>query len=157
MASSSAALSAPAATAIPAIAIRAGAALLTRISDTSPSSTAFTRPTDRRGRAEPSQFAFHDELIHANTLRQIDQTHTWGGLVEAAGDYEGTHFVSPADPAALAAALAELPGLRGHRFADPRSWDRTVDAYGELLRRIGAATPGHRRWTKVVRGAARVR
>jgi glycosyltransferase involved in cell wall biosynthesis len=63
-----------------------------------------------------------------------------GGLVEAAGDYEGTHFVPPADPAALALALAQVAALRGHRFADPHSWDHTVDAYGELLRRIGAAT-----------------
>jgi glycosyltransferase involved in cell wall biosynthesis len=63
-----------------------------------------------------------------------------GGLVEAAGDYEGTHFVPAADPAALADALAEVSASRGRRYADPHSWDRTVDAYGELLRRIGAAT-----------------
>lgn len=63
-----------------------------------------------------------------------------GGLTEAAGDYEGTHFVPPADPAALAEALVEVAASRGRRFTDPHSWDRTVDAYGELLRRIGAAT-----------------
>ncbi len=63
-----------------------------------------------------------------------------GGLVEAAGDYEGTHFVPPADPAALADAMAKLPGDRNRRYADPHSWDTTVDAYGELLRRIGAPT-----------------
>lgn len=63
-----------------------------------------------------------------------------GGLVEAAGDYQGTRFVPPADPAALAIALGELPSWRGLRFADPHSWDRTVHAYGELLRRIGAPT-----------------
>lgn len=60
-----------------------------------------------------------------------------GGLVEAAGDYEGTRFVAPADPAALAEALAEMPALRGQRFRDPHSWDTTVDAYAELFTRIG--------------------
>ncbi|MET3807809.1 glycosyltransferase involved in cell wall biosynthesis [Nakamurella sp. UYEF19] len=63
-----------------------------------------------------------------------------GGLVEAAGGYEGTFFVDPEDPAGLAAVLAELPATRGHRYTDPHSWDNTVVAYGELLRRIGAAT-----------------
>lgn len=60
-----------------------------------------------------------------------------GGLVEAAGDYEGVSFVPTQDPAALAAAMAELPAKRGERFSDPHSWDHTVDAYGELLERLG--------------------
>lgn len=60
-----------------------------------------------------------------------------GGLVEAAGDYAGVDFVPPQDPAALAAAMAALPARRGERFDDPHSWDRTVDAYGELLARLG--------------------
>ncbi len=63
-----------------------------------------------------------------------------GGLVEAAGGYEGTRFVPPADPAALAAAMAELPDRPATRFADPHSWSTTVEAYGQLLRRIGAPT-----------------
>ena len=63
-----------------------------------------------------------------------------GGLVEAARDYEGTHFVEPADPAGLAAEMAQLPQTRDRRFVDPHSWDYTVEAYGELLRRIGART-----------------
>ncbi len=63
-----------------------------------------------------------------------------GGLVEAAGGYEGTRFVPPADPPALAAAMAELPDRPVTRFADPHSWSTTVEAYGQLLRRIGAPT-----------------
>jgi glycosyltransferase involved in cell wall biosynthesis len=61
-----------------------------------------------------------------------------GGLVEAAGDYAGATFVPPADPAALAEKLAELPASRGARFTDPHSWDHTVDAYSHLFARIGA-------------------
>ncbi|WP_375387382.1 glycosyltransferase [uncultured Amnibacterium sp.] len=60
-----------------------------------------------------------------------------GGLVEAAGDYAGVTFVPTQDPASLAAAMADLPARRGERFDDPHSWDRTVDAYGELLTRLG--------------------
>ena len=66
-----------------------------------------------------------------------------GGLVEAAGDYAGTAFVNPADPAALAQAMIEAHAQgRTGRFADPHSWDRTVEAYGQLLHRVGA-----RSWT----------
>ena len=61
-----------------------------------------------------------------------------GGLVEAARDYEGTSFVPPKDPAALAQALAQLPSTAGRRYLDPHSWDQTVTAYGELFQRIGA-------------------
>lgn len=46
----------------------------------------------------------------------------------------------PADPAALAAAMAELPDCPETRFADSHSWSTTVEAYGQLLRRIGAPT-----------------
>ena len=60
-----------------------------------------------------------------------------GGLVEAAGGYEGTRFVAPADPAALAGALAEMPALRGRRYDGPHSWDTTVEAYRELFARTG--------------------
>jgi glycosyltransferase involved in cell wall biosynthesis len=61
-----------------------------------------------------------------------------GGLVEAAGDYVGVSFVPPAEPTALAAAMAALPASRGRRYLDPHSWDRTVSAYAELFARIGA-------------------
>ena len=62
-----------------------------------------------------------------------------GGLVEAAGDYAGTHFVAPAEPSAIADAMVQVhSGGRTGRFTDPHSWDRTVEAYGQLLRRVGA-------------------
>jgi glycosyltransferase involved in cell wall biosynthesis len=60
-----------------------------------------------------------------------------GGLVEAAGDYAGATFVPTQDPDALAAAMAALPDRRGERFDDPHSWSRTIDAYGDLLSRLG--------------------
>ena len=60
-----------------------------------------------------------------------------GGLVEAAGDYAGVTFVPTQDAAALANAMAALPARRGERFDDPHSWSRTVDAYGDLLSRLG--------------------
>lgn len=63
-----------------------------------------------------------------------------GGLEDAAGDYEGVTFVPPADPDALAAALAELPATRGSRFEDPHSWTTTIDAYDSLFARIGSPT-----------------
>jgi len=57
---------------------------------------------------------------------------TVGGLVEAADKYEGTRFVPPADPPALAAAMAELTDHPTTRFPDPHSWSITVQAYGHL-------------------------
>lgn len=63
-----------------------------------------------------------------------------GGLVEAAGEYAGASFVPPAMPAALAAAMAQLPATRGSRFEDPHSWSHTVDSYADLFARIGAPT-----------------
>ena len=63
-----------------------------------------------------------------------------GGLVEAADEYEGARFVPPADPPALAAAMAQLPDHPPTRFPDPHSWSTTVQAYGQLLHRIGAPT-----------------
>lgn len=61
-----------------------------------------------------------------------------GGLVEAAQNYDGATFVPPADPAALATALAGLTLTRGDRFTDPHSWSNTVAAYADLFDRIGA-------------------
>lgn len=60
-----------------------------------------------------------------------------GGLVEAAGDYAGARFVPPRDPAALAAALRELPALRGSRFTDPHSWKATTAAYERIFTGLG--------------------
>ena len=61
-----------------------------------------------------------------------------GGPIEAAEGYAGASFVPPSEPAALAAAMAKLPTIRGSRFDDPHSWSHTVDAYAELFARIGA-------------------
>lgn len=62
-----------------------------------------------------------------------------GGLVDAASGYAGVTFVPPADVDALAAALADLPLQRGKRYPDPHSWDTTVEAYRDILRRLGVA------------------
>jgi glycosyltransferase involved in cell wall biosynthesis len=56
-----------------------------------------------------------------------------GGLVEAARDYGGADLVPPHDPVALGAALLRLLGRRGDRYADPHSWDRTVDSFCSLM------------------------
>lgn len=56
-----------------------------------------------------------------------------GGLIEAAGDYEGAVFVPPRDPVAIRAAIEQVAGSRGRRFADPHSWERTVDRYEALM------------------------
>lgn len=60
-----------------------------------------------------------------------------GGLRAAAGDYEGVVWVPPGDPAALRAALLQLPARRGERYADPRSWADTVAIYDDLVRQLG--------------------
>jgi len=60
-----------------------------------------------------------------------------GGLVEAAGDYEGVAFVPPQDPGALSAALERLPSARGQRYADPHSWDASLAAYRSVLTDLG--------------------
>ena len=61
-----------------------------------------------------------------------------GGLPAAVADYEGAILVPPHDPEALCDAIRRLPALRGGRFADPHTWDRTVKQYGELFEQIGA-------------------
>ncbi|RKS71307.1 glycosyltransferase involved in cell wall biosynthesis [Motilibacter peucedani] len=63
-----------------------------------------------------------------------------GGLVEAAGDYAGTVFAPPEDPAALSEAMQRAYAMRGQRFEDPHSWSTTLEAYADLLRRLGART-----------------
>ena len=60
-----------------------------------------------------------------------------GGLPEAVADYEGAILVPPCDPVALRDAIRRLPDLRGRRYRDPHSWDRTVTCYEELMGRLG--------------------
>jgi glycosyltransferase involved in cell wall biosynthesis len=65
-----------------------------------------------------------------------------GGLAEAVAGYPGAMLVPPRDPAALRAALLGLPDRRGHRYADPHSWQRTVSSYLSLIDEVrGAAAP----------------
>jgi glycosyltransferase involved in cell wall biosynthesis len=59
-----------------------------------------------------------------------------GGLPEAVADYKGAVLVPPHDPTALKEAIRLLPGLRGQRFEDPHTWDRTVDSYRDLFDRL---------------------
>jgi len=62
-----------------------------------------------------------------------------GGLVEAAGEYEGVRFVRPGDVADLRQALLDLPAMAGRRYADPHSWDRSVKRLDGLVAAIGNA------------------
>jgi glycosyltransferase involved in cell wall biosynthesis len=59
-----------------------------------------------------------------------------GGNAEAAAGYGGIVLVKPADPTALAAAIAEAAGLAGQEFAHPHSWQNTADAYEQLFDRL---------------------
>lgn len=73
-----------------------------------------------------------------------------GGLVEAAGSYQGASFVPPQDPDALTVALIALAARRGQRFPDPHSWAASVEAYRSVLLGLGVeAWPG----TVPVKGA----
>jgi glycosyltransferase involved in cell wall biosynthesis len=56
-----------------------------------------------------------------------------GGLVEAVQNYAGAVLVPPQDPAALRDALLELPARRGQRYANPHSWQQTLDGYRALI------------------------
>jgi glycosyltransferase involved in cell wall biosynthesis len=67
-----------------------------------------------------------------------------GGLVEAVQNYPGALLVPPRDPAALQDALLQLLKLRGQRFADPHSWQRTVDAYRVLIDQLRQVEPKSR-------------
>jgi glycosyltransferase involved in cell wall biosynthesis len=64
-----------------------------------------------------------------------------GGLVEAAGGYQGADMVPPHDPAALRGALLRLLDRRGDRYTDPHSWERTVDSFGSLIRELRGLAP----------------
>jgi glycosyltransferase involved in cell wall biosynthesis len=56
-----------------------------------------------------------------------------GGNAEAAEGYGGIVLVKPADAAALADAIALLPGMTGGTFAHPHSWANTADAFDRLF------------------------
>jgi glycosyltransferase involved in cell wall biosynthesis len=56
-----------------------------------------------------------------------------GGLTEAVAGYEGAIVTPPGDVPALRAAFEQVAPLRGKRFADPHSWQRTADRYAELF------------------------
>jgi glycosyltransferase involved in cell wall biosynthesis len=73
-----------------------------------------------------------------------------GGLSEAAGRYEGAIFVPPQDPRALRDALCQVASLKGRRFADPHSWERTVARYEELFDQLDR--PGDRAGERGTRG-----
>jgi glycosyltransferase involved in cell wall biosynthesis len=64
-----------------------------------------------------------------------------GGLVEAVQDYPGALLVPPRDPLALRTALLQLLEHRGRRYADPHSWQRTVDGYRMLIKQLHQAEP----------------
>ncbi len=56
-----------------------------------------------------------------------------GGLVEAVRDYGGAIRVPPHDPDAIRGGLLELEAMRGRRFEDVHSWDRTVAGLDDLF------------------------
>jgi glycosyltransferase involved in cell wall biosynthesis len=64
-----------------------------------------------------------------------------GGLVEAVREYNGALLVPPRDPGALRDALLQLPARRGQRYANPHSWQRTVDAYRALIDKLHQTEP----------------
>jgi glycosyltransferase involved in cell wall biosynthesis len=65
-----------------------------------------------------------------------------GGLIEVVEDYAGAVLVPPQDPVALRDALLKLPARRGERYANPRSWDQTLDGYRALIDELRAGTRG---------------
>ena len=60
-----------------------------------------------------------------------------GGLTEAAADYAGAITVEPRNPQALRDALRQVRSLRGERFADPQSWQNSVNRYERLFAELG--------------------
>jgi glycosyltransferase involved in cell wall biosynthesis len=76
-----------------------------------------------------------------------------GGLPEAAAGYAGAVFTRPGDPADLAAAIRRATALAGRRFADPRSWQDTVQAL-EYAAGLAAAGPAAGDLTTVGRSSA---
>jgi glycosyltransferase involved in cell wall biosynthesis len=65
-----------------------------------------------------------------------------GGLVEAADGYEGRLTVEPQRPDQIREAMHRAWELRGRRFEDVHSWDRTLALYDELFAELGATGAG---------------
>ncbi len=61
-----------------------------------------------------------------------------GGLIEAVDGYEGTIQVPAKDPDAIREAIRAVRSMRGQRFADIHSWQRTIDGYDRLFAQIQA-------------------
>jgi glycosyltransferase involved in cell wall biosynthesis len=61
-----------------------------------------------------------------------------GGLIEAVQDYGGAILVPPQDVDELARALLKACTMRNQRFADPHSWERTIDRFAELFAAVRA-------------------
>jgi glycosyltransferase involved in cell wall biosynthesis len=59
-----------------------------------------------------------------------------GGLVEAVENYDGALQVPPQDPDAIRAAIRRVASMKGERFTDPHSWERTIERYDELFDRL---------------------
>ena len=60
-----------------------------------------------------------------------------GGLPAAVADYDGAILVPPHDHVMLREAIRQLPALRGRRYRDPHSWNRTLVLYGHLMDQVG--------------------
>jgi glycosyltransferase involved in cell wall biosynthesis len=67
-----------------------------------------------------------------------------GGLIEASHGYEGAIRIPPQDPSALREAMLRAYKLRGQRFTDVHSWERTVAGYEQLFAEVEIAKSGHR-------------
>lgn len=65
-------------------------------------------------------------------------------LVETLRGYDGSRVVPVDDADALSRALSDIRTLRGRRFEDPHSWDRSLDAFEALFATIGIPQPEHR-------------
>jgi glycosyltransferase involved in cell wall biosynthesis len=63
-----------------------------------------------------------------------------GGLVEVVQNYEGALLVPPQDPAALRAALLQLPERRGIRYKNPHTWEQTLDGYRALIDKLRSSS-----------------
>jgi hypothetical protein len=86
-----------------------------------------------------AHFAAADAVVlpyHRSSASSPAHVAAIGGLSEAVADYEGAILVSPRDPVALRDAIRRLPRLRGRRYRDPHSWDRTVTGYGDLMEQL---------------------
>jgi glycosyltransferase involved in cell wall biosynthesis len=63
-----------------------------------------------------------------------------GGLPAAVADYDGAILVPPRDPAALIEVIRRLPAVHGQRYANPHTWDRTVDDFTSLFEHVDRST-----------------